>query len=360
MLKTGWSTEYKENREDYIQIMDDVFSNEGENVEFLERQIEEVSDRKYAVATNSATDALYLSLLAYGIGPGDEVLVTNFSWISTSSCISMVGATPVFCDIDIDTYHISLESIKRMYSDKVKALIYTPLYGSMSDIAEILAFCKENNIIFVEDSAQAIGSSLNGVKAGSQGDCSSYSFNINKVVPGPAGGGSFMTDDIDIYHKVMKLRRHGKNKDFEMLGINSKPMPFNCAIISNRLSKMEQHQARRQEIAEIFNEEFEDLPVVTQKNGNGLSHNYHKYVVRFEDKDSRKAAKDKLKYAGIPVDVHYERPLNTNSMYDNIYYRTDETVNAQLAANTVLTLPMHAWLTDEQIDQIINTFALST
>ena len=137
------------------------------------------------------------SLKCLDIKPGDEVLTTNFSWISTASCISMVGATPVFCDIDKETYHISLDSIKRMYSDKVKAIVYPHLFGNMSDITEILKFCKEKNISFIEDAAQAIGSSLNGVKAGTLGELSTISFNANKTIGGIAGGGVVLTDNKD-------------------------------------------------------------------------------------------------------------------------------------------------------------------
>jgi len=354
----GWDREYATNKEHYQRIMDKVFSSESEDISFLETTLKEVSGRKYVVATNSATDALYLSLVAYGIGLGDEVLVTDFSWISTSSCISLAGATPVFCDIDLDTYHISLDSIKRMYSNKVKALIYTPLYGNMTETAEILAFCEENNIIFIEDSAQAIGSSFNGVKAGSVGHCSSYSFNTNKVIAGIAGGGSFMTDDEEIAHKVMLMRRHGKNRDFETIGINSKMLPFNCEVINYRLSNMVEHQSKRQEIAAIYNEEFEDQAYL-QVMGNGVNHNYHKYVVRFDDKQTRDRIKKVLQSRGISAGIHYEKPLSTNSVYSKVYHKKDECVNSMIAAQTVLTLPVHAWLTDEEIESIINTVAFS-
>ena len=143
----GWDREYLENREHYQKLFDESMIKEYEGgTETLEEQIAEYTGRKYAVSCSSATDALQFSLMAHGIGPGDEVMCSNFSWISTSSCISMVGATPVFCDIDLDSYHMSLNSIKALYTDNVKALIYTHLFGNMSDTTEIENFCKEKYV----------------------------------------------------------------------------------------------------------------------------------------------------------------------------------------------------------------------
>ena len=131
---TGWDREYLANKNEYLKLFDNVMQKENErNVEFLEKRIAKTIGRKFAVAVNSGTDALHFSLIVNNIGPGDEVLVTNFSWISSASVVSMVGATPVFCDVDLETNHISVDSMKRMYSDKVKAIIYPCLlYTSTS------------------------------------------------------------------------------------------------------------------------------------------------------------------------------------------------------------------------------------
>ena len=141
----GWDREYAENKDAYIEIFD-IFMKQlnYENAEDFEKQIAEYVGRKHVVSVACATDALGFSLMSHGIGPGAEVLVTDFSWISSSSCISMTGATPVFCDIDLDSYHISLDSIKRMVSPRTKAIIYTHLFGNMVDVTEIIEFCKEN------------------------------------------------------------------------------------------------------------------------------------------------------------------------------------------------------------------------
>ena len=346
----GWDREYKENKQAYLELFDKFMSQSNyENSERFEKSFAEMIGRKYAVSVANATDALYFSLLSYGIGPGDEVLVTDFSWISTASCISMTGATPVFCDIDLDSYHVNLDSIKRMYSEKIRAIIYTHLFGNMTDVSAILDFCREKNIMFIEDAAQSLGSSLDGIKAGTIGDCSSFSFNTNKVVAGINGGGIFLTDSLEQADLVRKIRRHGKGSEFEMLGYNSRTYVLNAEIINLRLQNREKYQARRQQIADQYNHAFKDLDVFVQHSQPWLVHNYHKYTVRFQNKQIRDRIKNEL-----GASVHYDRPLSENSMYSKIDHRKDNCVNSKIVSETILSLPIHAWLTDGEINTVIN------
>jgi dTDP-4-amino-4,6-dideoxygalactose transaminase len=347
----AWDREYQENKQDYLDVFDRFMSQMNyENNEDFERSFAKRVGRKHCVSVASATDALHFTLLAHGIGAGDEVLVTDFSWISSSACVSMVGAVPVFCDIDLDSYHISLDSIKRMYSDKVKAIIYPHLFGNITDTTEIQQFCKEKGILFIEDAAQSLGSSLHGINAGTIGDCSVYSFNSNKVIAGINGGGVVLTDSEDIARRVKLIRRHGKDKDFSMIGYNSRMYVLNAEIINLRLRHAERNQERRQQIAHQYNEAFKNLPVHVQTMSNGLNHNYHKYVVRFNDKDTRKRVKNALN-----ASVHYETPLSANSMYDSVECRRDACTASKIASDTVLSLPIHAWLTDDEISTIITS-----
>lgn len=352
MIKyNGWDIDYLENKLKYDEIFSKAMMKDPEgNTENLEQVIADYTGRKYCVSMANATDALRFSLK--DIGPGDEVLVTDFSWISTSSCISMVGATPVFCDIDLDSYHISFDSIKRMKSDKTKALIYTHLFGNMTDTTEIEKWCDENNIRFIEDSAQSFGSSLNGRKAGTIGYASSYSFNANKVIAGLCGGGMLMTDDEELANDAKRLRRHGKDKDFEILGYNSKMYTCNADIILYRITKMEQWQTRRQEIAKIYDEMLRD-DFIIQTFTNGLNHNYHKYVVRFFDKQTRKETRSALKQ-WQNTSIHYEKTLSNNSIYNTITYKKDKCINSEIVANTIMSLPIHAWIKDEDAEELCN------
>ena len=344
MNYNGWDREYLENKDAYSDLFHKVMKEDNDsNVEFLEERIAQYSDRSYAVAVNSATDALYYSLLCYDIGSGDEVLVSDFSWISSASCITRTGATPVFCDIDLDSYHISFPEIKKRTTKKTKALIYTHLFGNMTDTSEILQYCKDNDIIFIEDAAQSLGSSLNGVKAGSIGDISSYSFNNNKVIAGISGGGMLMTNNKNKAEYVRKLRKHGKGNDFEFLGYNSKMFYMNAAFINFRLDKMDEWQTKRQEIALEYEYVLNDLPVSIQKCSNGLNHNYHKYTVRFENKNIRDRVRNRLK-----AQVHYEKTISENSMYSGPVRTT-----SLLVSKSILSLPIHPWLTSEEINKIL-------
>jgi len=345
----GWDREYQKNKESYLELFDNFMSQLNyEDSEFLEKSLAEHIGRKYAIGVGSATDALHFTLLAHGIGPGDEVLVTDFSWISSASCVNMAGATPVFCDIDSESYHISLDSIKRMYSEKVKAIVYVHLFGNMVDTTEIQNFCKHKNIIFIEDSAQSLGSSLNGIKAGSIGDCSVFSFNSNKVIAGINGGGVVLTDNEFVADQIKMIRRHGKNKSFDILGYNSRLYVLNAKIIEQRMLHLETTKSKRQEIARQYNNAFADLPIKTQGTANGLDHNYHKYVIRFTDKEIRKRVKNALN-----ASIHYETPLSKNDMYQTTDYKTDECVISKNVSDTVLSLPIHAWLTQDEINTVI-------
>jgi len=351
----GWDREYLQNKEVYLKLFDNIMSREQEtNVDFLEGNIKKVINRKYAVVVNSGTDALHFALISHNIKPNDEVLVSNFSWISTASCISMVGAIPVFCDVELNTYHMCLDSIKKMCSNKTRAIIYPHLFGNMSCIKDILLFCKEKNIIFIEDSCQALGSSLNDLKAGTIGDCSTFSFNANKVIAGIAGGGAFLTDCEKKADIVKKLRRMGKNKDFELLGRNSKMLLFNAEVINFRLQKLNEYKKQRQKIANFYNTSLKKLPIKIQSVSNDCDNVYQRYTIRLKDKKTRDFLCDRLK-----ANIHYDKPLSENSMYKNIQYKSDDCKNAKTICDTILSLPNHPWVTIDEQNKILNIIEMS-
>lgn len=332
-MKTGWEREFIENKKEYYELFESAMSEKQEtDISFLEKSLCEVIGRKYAVSVANGTDALFFSLIALGIKAGDEVLVPNFSWISTASCVSMVGATPVFCDIDLDTYHMNFDSMKKMYTNKTKAIVYPHLFGSMSETSHLIAFCKEKNIHFVEDACQAIGTSYRNTKAGTLGIASALSFNANKNVAGIAGGGAFLTDDESLYNTVKKLRVHGNG---EILGYNSKMLLLNARVIDHRLKRMKKWQYIRQRNAEIYNNALKGLPVAIQ-NAEHIDHNYHKYVVRFQDKQTR----DKIQKL-LGATVHYKNPISENLMFKSLPHKKDTLQNSQLVCDTILTLPLN-------------------
>jgi len=349
---TGWDREYLANKNEYLKLFDNVMQKENErNVEFLEKRIAKTIGRKFAVAVNSGTDALHFSLIVNNIGPGDEVLVTNFSWISSASVVSMVGATPVFCDVDLETNHISVDSMKRMYSDKVKAIIYPHLFGNISDMQYIQKFCEEKNIKLIEDACQSFGANRDGQHAGTYGDVSTLSFNANKPVAGLAGGGAFLTDNKEEANLVRKLRRHGNN---EVLGYNSKMLAINAEFINFRMDKMHEWQDMRFRIAKRYTNNLKNLPVIIPHVDEIVNHCYHKYVIRLENKETR----DKLQKR-LNANVHYPNPISENPMYKSILNRKDNCLNSQLICDTILTLPIHPYLTNDEIDKTCTSIMMT-
>ena len=329
---TGWEEEYYKNRREYLKLIDEtMIQNPNGKIDFLEESICEHTDRDYSVAVANGTDALHMALIAIGIEPGDEVLVTNFSWLSSATCVSLVGATPVFCDIDISSYHMSLDSIKRMVSPKTKAIVYPHLFGNMSDTREILAFCEENEIVFVEDACQCIGSMYRNTKAGSIGDISTLSFNSNKNIAGIGGGGAVMTNNEEYAEKIRKLREYGKG---EYIGFNSKLLLLEAKIIDHRLKSLDEWQFLRQKNAELYHNAFGDLPMHLQQDPN-VDHNYTKYVVRFENKKMRDRIQRKTK-----TSIHYSMPISENKVYESLPHRKDKYPNSKLLSDTILTLPL--------------------
>ena len=349
---TGWDREYLANKNEYLKLFDNVMQKENErNVEFLEKRIAKTIGRKFAVAVNSGTDALHFSLIINNIGPGDEVLVTNFSWISSASVVSMAGATPVFCDVDLETNHMSIDSIKRMYSDKVKAIIYPHLFGNISDMQFVQKYCEEKNIKLIEDACQSFGANRDGQHAGTYGDVSTLSFNANKPVAGLAGGGAFLTDNKEEANLVRKLRRHGNN---EVLGYNSKMLAINAEFINFRMDKMHEWQDMRFRIAKRYTNNLKNLPVIIPHVDEIVNHCYHKYVIRLENKETR----DKLQKR-LNANVHYPNPISENPMYKSILNRKDNCLNSQLICDTILTLPIHPYLTNDEIDKTCTSIMMT-
>lgn len=340
----GWEREYQLNSGEYHTIFTEVMSKQcTDSVANLQTELAAFVGRRYAVMCNSATDALTIALAANNIGPGDEVLVTNFSFVASASCISLAGARPVFCDIDIDSYHISLASIKKMVSVNTKALIYTHLFGNMVDTTEIEQWCDQHDILFIEDAAQSLGSSLHSVRAGSIGNCSAISFNSNKVIAGINGGGALVMDDERLASRVKSMTNHGlNNSTFDMLGRNSRMYQLNAEVIRYRLKQCNQWQKRRQQIAAIYDDQLSS--VIVQKIADGLNHNYHKYVIRFDSKQTRDFVKRALK-----ASVHYDNPISMQPMYETIDHRSDLCIHSLIASDTVMSLPIHPWMTDDEV-----------
>jgi len=350
--------EFATHREGIMRRIEDVLITGdvvgGKPVIALERRLAAMAGRKFAVAVNSGTDALHFALLAAGIRAGDEVLVTDFSFISSASAIRLASALPIFVDVD-NSYNMDLDRAEQHISARTRAIIFVHLYGQMSDPVKITAFARRHNLILVEDAAQAVGASFNSRPAGSLGLVSCLSFNSTKTISAPGGGGAVLTDDDAMAEHLRQLRYHGRAADgrFTQLGYNSLMPSLVAAVLDFKLDHDAAWQGRRREIVAYYRKDLADRDdIVLPQEIHGAKHIYHKFVVHYP---RRAALAVHLDQAGVETKVHYPVPLHrepafvSNRAYDDRHYP-----NALHLADTVLTLPAHAFLTDGEVEAIVS------
>lgn len=355
----GLNKSYINNREKIISIIDKTLSEEeflrGKSVGYLEEKCARILGRKYAIAVNSGTDALALALRGGGIIEGDEVIVTAFSFVASASPILMVGATPVFVDINPDTYLMDLNKLKAAITKRTKAIIAVQLYGQCVDPLEIEKIAKEYELLLIEDAAQAFGSQRNGRSAGTIGDVSTISFDVSKVVNGISTGGIILTDNCDLYKTIKSMRSHGLNvetKDFEFLGFNSQMSSINAAVLSYKIDIEGVRRERRIEIAERYIKKLSNVsgikcPILIDDS----VHNFHKFVIRVDERDELIKF---LSKSQIETKIHYNKPIPHNmlmSSKSNVYIGIPETIKA---CSEVLSLPIYAELENDEVDYISN------
>ncbi|MFH1638660.1 MAG: DegT/DnrJ/EryC1/StrS family aminotransferase [Candidatus Woesearchaeota archaeon] len=347
---------YKAYSEDIISIMKKVYSHGrvvmGPEVEEFEEKLASYCGRKHAVAVGSCTDALYFSLVGAGIKPGDEVLVTGFSFIASASCILRVGAVPVFVDINPENYMMDLADLERKITEKTRAIVAVPLFGNAMDLDAVEEIGKKHSLVVIEDAAQSIGGRHGDRKVGSMGQYSCISFDPTKILSAQSNGGVVLTDDPEKFELVSKMRYHGKNLktgEFEVLGYNSRLASLQAALLSYNLDRLESWIERHSEIARQYIEGLEGLvhiPKLNQK----VRHVFHKFVIQTNDRDK---LKDWLKQNGIQAMVHYGESIPENKLFGHFTHRADGLKHIDELKKKVLSLPIHPWLKDEEVGYII-------
>ena len=281
---------------------------QGACVEDFEKEFAKMHGIRHAVAATSCTTALHLALVALGIGPGDEVIVPSFTWIATANIMEYVGARPVFCDIERDTYNISVKCIEALINPRTKAVIPVHLFGLCADMDKIMAICKRHNIYIVEDAACAIGASIHEKKAGSFGDIGCFSFHPRKIVT-TGEGGMCTTNNDAVAARLISLRNHGASvpeeercvddkpyvmPDFEILGYNYRMTDLQGAIGVVQLSRLEFFILERQKWAAWYREELKDLEwLITPRAPGGFQHSYQSFVC-YVDEDKAPVSRNKI------------------------------------------------------------------
>jgi len=325
----------------------------GDNVRFLEEEIAVYCGTRYAVGVASGTDALLLSLRACGIGPGDEVITTPFTFFATAEVISNLGARPVFVDIEPDTFNMDVRKVEEVISKRTKVILPVHLFGQMCDMDELVRIKEKYNLFIIEDACQAIGAIYNGRKAGSIGDTGCFSFFPTKNLGAYGDGGMIVTSSEELKERLIALRNHGSRKKkyyHDELGYNSRLDEIQSAILRVKLRYLDNWIRRRQEIAGLYSSLLSDIPYVKVPTiKDGRSHTFHQYVIRAEDRDNLQKY---LSDHGIGSTVYYPLPLHLQVVYKELGYKQGDFPEAERASREVLALPMWPELSNEEVKEI--------
>ncbi|HZC30884.1 MAG TPA: DegT/DnrJ/EryC1/StrS family aminotransferase [Gaiellaceae bacterium] len=330
----------------------------GPPIAELERELAARTGRRFAVATNSCTDALYFAFETLGIRPGDEVLVPDFSFAATASSVLRAGAVPVFVDVD-DDYELDLDHAATLVSPRTRALVVVDLFGRVGDPSEAERFAAERDLVLVEDAAQTFGAVRAGRAAGSVGAASCFSFDPTKVVSAPGSGGALVTDDERVADRVRELRLHGKAKsgEFERLGYNAQMSSLAAAVLSVKLRYEEQWLRARQGTAGSYAAALGPLAAAAPEQPADREHVFHKYVVRVSDRD-RDRVRAELERRGVTTLVHYPQTLSALPFVASGVHRGGGE-RATALTRSVLSLPINAHLRPDEVEQVTEALAAS-
>jgi len=325
----------------------------GPEVELFEREFASFCGVSAAVGVASGTDALQLALEALGIGPGDEVVVPVNTFIATALAVSMVGARPVFVDIDPATYNLSADHVEKALTPGTRAVIPVHLYGQPVDMDPLKKLARERNLFIVEDACQAHGAEYNGVRVGGLGDIGCFSFYPGKNLGAFGDGGMVVTGNRELAGKVAVLRNVGRRDKYEHLvkGHNSRLDNLQAAILLVKLRYLGQWNDARRQWARLYGKMCADLPLVCPREIASVMHVYHLYVIRVKERD---ALADHLRRKGIGTGIHYPIPIHLQEAYKELGHKKGDFPVAERLAGEILSLPMYPELGEEGVAAVVD------
>jgi perosamine synthetase len=346
----------KEEEQGIKEVLNSGFLSQGEKVKEFEEEFSEYIGTKFAVATNNGTSALHVALASLGIKSGDEVITPAFSFIASANCILMLGATPVFCDIDPKTYNLDPAKLEERISDRTKAVIAVHLYGQPCDMRPILEVAKDHDLFVVEDASQAHGAEYQGKKVGSLGDVGCFSFYSTKNMT-TGEGGMITSNDERVAKRARMIRNHGQTKSYThiMLGYNYRMTDLAAAIGICQLKKLDKFNKRRIKNGEFLTKEIKKIRgLVTPYIQPNVRHVFHQYTIRITEDFgiTRDDLKLRLNKKGIDARIYYPIPIHKQPLYQKLGYRCRLPVSEKVA-NEVLSLPVHPALTKEDLKRIV-------
>lgn len=325
----------------------------GEEIIQLEQSLEYFTKVKHAISCASGTDALLLAMMALDIKPGDEVITTPFTFIATAETIALLGAIPVFVDIDEKTYNIDVNLIEEKITSKTKVILPVSLYGQPSDMDNIKKIADKYNLKVIIDGAQSFGATYNGKTDSSLGDISTTSFFPAKPLGCFGDGGAVFTNDENLTTKIKQLRVHGQDKRYhhKYIGIGGRLDTLQAAILNVKLKYYKEDLELRKRVASKYFEKLDSksliLPFVDEK----ATSSWAQFSIRVKN---REEIQNILKDNGIPTAIHYPMPLHLQNCFKYLGYKEGDFPNSELISKEIMSLPMNPYLKDEEIGYISN------
>jgi dTDP-4-amino-4,6-dideoxygalactose transaminase len=334
------------------EVFDSNAFSGGKYVESFEKKFAEYCGTEYAMACNNGTTALHLALLALDIQPEDEIIVPANTFIATAWAVSYVGAKLVFVDCSPKTWLIDPQKIEEKITAKTKAIIGVHLYGQPFDIEAITAICKKHNLFLVEDAAQAQGAKYKGVKVGGFGDLACFSFYPGKNLGAYGEAGGLTTNNIKYFEIVQKLKNHGMTQRYyhDIIGYNYRMDGLQGAILEIKLKYLDSWNARRQSIANRYQNEIKNEAIQMQFQPEWAESIYHLFVVLVKN---RQHFIDFMEKEGISLGLHYPVPCHLQKAYLHLGYQEGDFPVAEMQAKNCVSLPMFAEMTDEEVSYVI-------
>ncbi|OAI18372.1 erythromycin biosynthesis sensory transduction protein eryC1 [Methylomonas lenta] len=351
-LKAQYSEIQDEILSGFTETLDNCAFILGPNVQAFEKEAAHYLGVKHAIGCASGTDALHLALRAVGIGPGDEVITSAFTFIATAEAIKYVGATPVFVDVDPGTFNITPENILKAITPKTKAVMPVHLFGQPADLYAIKAICEKHDLKLIEDCAQSFGATVSSQQTGSFGDAAGFSFFPSKNLGCFGDGGLVVTNCDDTAAKIKQYRNHGSDVRYyhDVVGYNSRLDELQAVVLRAKLKRIDQYNSARRHAAHLYSELMADLPLTTPyEDGVGV-HVYHQYTLLCDRRDEvMKALQDKQ----IGCAVYYPVPLHQQNVFKDECEGLSLPVTESIAAHC-FSLPICANLSDETVKQIVS------
>lgn len=342
----------QEEIDNVVEVLKSGMIAQGPKVAEFEKEFASWVGADYGVATNNGTSALHTAMLACGIGEGDEVITTPFTFIATSNAVLYVGAKPVFVDIDGDTFNIDPNKIEEAITDKTKAIVVVQLYGQSADMDPILEIAKKHDLIVIEDACQAHGATYKGKKVGSIGDVACFSFYPTKNMT-TSEGGMITTSNKDIAEKARIFRAHGSSIKYhhDYIGYNFRMTDIEAAIGLAQLKKVDKFDDLRIKNAAYLDDGLKDVKgITTPVVAKGCRHVYHQYTIKVEG--DRDKWIDFLTEKGIGSGIYYPIPLYNQKVYKNLGYNQSLPVTDEIVKK-VISIPVHPSLSKDDLDEII-------